>query len=256
MGSTVRSEEGRSLSKLQVRPPVSGDSQLQSATLESLTAAVNYREWLASLALPWLGRSPIEVGSGIGDYAATWASMGFRMVASEADDARLAHLRARFADDALVDVMRLHAPVTTTAEHSSVVAYNVLEHIEDDVAALRGFRRLIHRDGFVILVVPAFPVATSAFDIEIGHHRRYRAPGLTAVLTAAELEVVELRYVNPFGLVAWIASMRVLRQRPRPGPALRAYDRMVPTLRRLEAGRRPPFGQSLFAVARPKSPPR
>jgi hypothetical protein len=40
-------------------PPVLGDSQLQSETLESLTSAVRYHAWLTSLASPFLGDHPI-----------------------------------------------------------------------------------------------------------------------------------------------------------------------------------------------------
>lgn len=234
----------------EARHDLAGDSELQSLTLESLTSAVNYREWLASLAVPWLGDSPLEVGSGIGDYAATWSELGCALLASEADPQRLAHLRARFASHPRVRVTHLHVPIDITADHSAVVAYNVLEHIEDDVEALRGFRRLIRDDGHVVLLVPAFPIGMSAFDVEIGHFRRYRRQGLAATLSAAGLETVELRYVNPVGLLAWIAGMRLLRRRPQAGPLLRAYDRVVPVLRRMEGSRRPPFGQSLFAVAR------
>jgi hypothetical protein len=43
---------------------------------------------------------------------------------------------------------------------------------------------------------------------------------------------------------------RLLRQRPKNGPLLRAYDRVVvPVLKRAEQGRRPRFGQSVFVVA-------
>lgn len=234
-------------------PPVAGDSALQSAVLESLSGAVNYREWLASLVLPWLGEDPIEVGSGIGDYAATWAKLGYPILATEADPGRLAHLQQRFADDPRVRVEHLHAPITKTARHSAVVAYNVLEHIADDVAALRAFGGLVAGGGYVIVLVPAFPIAMSRFDREIGHYRRYRRAGLTDAMTAAGLAVVHMQYVNPVGLMAWIAGMRMLRRRPTPGFGLRVYDQMVPVLRRLELRRRPVFGQSLFAVAQPKT---
>jgi hypothetical protein len=91
----------------------------------------------------------------------------------------------------------------------------------------------------------------SRFDREIGHVRRYTTGTMRAALTEAGLEIDELRYVNPVGLLSWVVMCRLLRQRPKNGPLLRAYDRfVVPTLRRAEQGRRPPFGQSVFAVAR------
>lgn len=231
-------------------PGVSGDSQLQSEVLEGLSGAVNYRGWLASLALPWLGADPLEIGSGTGDYAATWADMGYSIMATEADQYRLAKLQARFATDDRVEVGYLHAPITKTARHSAVVAYNVLEHIEDDVAALRSFGGLVADGGHVIIVVPAFPIGMSKFDREIGHFRRYRLAGLRHAMTAAGLEIVQMRYVNPVGLLAWIAGMRLLGRRPTPGLGVHLYDRAVPALRRLDDWRPPPFGQSVFAVAR------
>jgi hypothetical protein len=42
--------------------------------------------WLADLARPHLGDDPIEVGAGIGDYAAEWLTTAPRITVTEADD--------------------------------------------------------------------------------------------------------------------------------------------------------------------------
>lgn len=227
-----------------------GDQTLQGQVLEDLREAVNYRRWLASLATPWLGSRPIEIGSGVGDYAAEWAPSVTELTASEADPDRVAVLRARFANHPGVRVRELRAPVSEKADHSAAVAYNVLEHIADDVAALRGFARLVAPGGYVILIVPAFPFAMSRFDREIGHFRRYRRLGLAATAEAAGLQVVRLHYVNAPGLLAWTVGMRLFGRRPQAGPALRLWDGLVPAFRAFERRITPPFGQSLFAVAR------
>src|SRR5438309_1837557 len=49
---------------------LAGSTALQTSVLEDLQSAVNYREWLAGLTAPWLGDRPLEIGSGLGDYAA------------------------------------------------------------------------------------------------------------------------------------------------------------------------------------------
>lgn len=230
---------------------LAGSSELQSEVLEDLAAAVNYIHWYADLARPWLGPDPLEVGSGLGNYAAAWAAAGQRIAASEADPGRLALLRERFAGEPLVEVRELRAPIDEVGSYSAVVAFNVLEHIEDDVAALRSFRGLLHPGGHVVLVVPAFPVAMSDFDRRIGHHRRYKRSSMDAALRAAGLEPVLVRYQNSVGLFGWIVLMRLLGGRPSEGLALRVFDRVgVPVLRRLESWVRLPFGQSVFAVGR------
>jgi SAM-dependent methyltransferase len=132
-----------------------------------------------------------------------------------------------------------------------VVAYNVLEHIPDDVGALRAFAGLLRPGGAVVLVVPAFPSAMSDFDLAIGHQRRYRRRSLRAAAEAAGLRVEVLHHVNWIGLIAWYLTVKLLKGRPRAGLLLTVYDRgFVPWLRRLEARVTPPFGQSLFLVAR------
>jgi SAM-dependent methyltransferase len=231
---------------------VEGDSSLQSEILEDLVEARNYRRWLVDLALPHLGDDPLEVGSGLGHYAADWAAAGVpRWTASEADPTRLTQLRERFAGHPVVRVRELAVPIEETASHSAVVAYNVLEHIPDDVGALRAFAGLLRPGGRVVLVVPAFPSAMSEFDLAIGHQRRYRRRTLRAAAEAAGLRVEVLHHVNCIGLLGWYVLVKALKGRPQAGPALTFYDRVVvPVLRRVEARVHPPFGQSLLLVAR------
>lgn len=231
---------------------VEGDTGLQSDVLEDLVEARNYRRWLIDLSLPHLGDDPLEVGSGLGHYAADWAASGVnRWTASEADPGRLAALRTRFAGHPVVRVRELAVPIAETGSHSAVVAYNVLEHIPDDVAALRAFAGLLRPGGRVVLVVPAFPSAMSDFDRLIGHQRRYRRRSLRAAAEAAGLTVEVLHHVNLLGLPAWYLLVRLLKGRPQAGLPLTVFDRLVvPVLRRVEARVHPPIGQSLFLVAR------
>jgi SAM-dependent methyltransferase len=234
------------------QPSVSGDSALQSFTLESLTSAVNYHRWLTELVRPHLGDDPLEIGSGLGDYAATWVQEGQpRVTVSDADPSRRAHLERRFADDPRVrvqDVDVLHPP---QAQYSSLVAINVLEHIADHVAALKSAHRLVRPGGAVIVFVPAFEFAMSRFDRAVGHERRYRLASLRAAAESAGLQVERLHYVNLPGLFAWFLGMRLLRMTPQDGPTVRLWDRaVVPVARAVESRLRPPFGQSVFLVAR------
>lgn len=230
--------------------PVAGDTALVSFTLESLTSAVNYHRWVEDLAAPHLGEDPLEVGSGLGDYAQAWVDRGQpRVTVSDADPSRLTHLRSRFPAGGPVVVRELDVMSGEAGSYSAVVAINVLEHLSDDVAALRAMAGRVRPGGKVVIFVPAFPFAMSRFDRTVGHFRRYRRHTLVAAFTAAGLEVEQVRYVNAPGLLAWFLGMRLLRMTPQDGATVRLWDRFViPLARAAEARRQPPFGQSVFAV--------
>lgn len=229
---------------------VRGDSAVQSDVLEDLSAARNYRRWVAGLVHPYLGDDPIEIGAGIGDYIEEWRDGSRVLCACETDPARLAVLQSRYADADDVTVRRLLLPASEVGQHSAAVAINVLEHIEEDVLALRSLARLTRPGGSVVIFVPAFEVATGSFDRLIGHVRRYRKRTLRQAAMDAGLQVEKIHYVNSVGLFAWIVLVRILGRRPQDGILLRIFDRaIVPVLKSIERFLRPPFGQSLFMVA-------
>lgn len=234
------------------RVTVLGDTALQSQTLEDVGAAQRYHRWLTDLALPYLGNHPIELGSGLGDYAGTWLERGVpRMTVTEADPARLGGLKERFGGDERVEVLSIDVQDPPQRSHTAYVAFNVLEHIPDHVGALRAAHRLVAPGGAVVMFVPAFEFAMSDFDRAVGHVRRYRLAGLRAAYEEAGLTVERLHYVNAPGLLAWFVGMRLLKMTPGDGPTVRIWDRIVvPIARALERRITPPFGQSVFAVGR------
>jgi hypothetical protein len=221
---------------------------LQHRVLESLGTATRYTDWLVEIIRPHLGDDPIEIGAGLGDHARRWLDDDVpRITLTERDPELVAALRRRFDRDSRVAVRELDLLEAEPGEHSAAVLLNVLEHIDDDVAALRRACVLAER---VVVLVPAFPFAMSRFDREIGHHRRYTKPTLSTAAEAAGLTVDVLDYVNALGLIGWTVGMKFLRLEPREGRVLSLWDRhVVPTARRLEEARKPPFGQSLLLVA-------
>jgi hypothetical protein len=231
--------------------PPRGNSALQTQTLESLTSATNYHRWLTDLARPHLGDHPIELGSGLGDYAEAWLRDGVpEITVTEIDPGRAALLRERFRDRPEVHVRMMDVLDPPPGNHSAFVGFNVLEHIPDDVGALRAAHTLLRPGSAVVMFVPAFQLAMSRFDREVGHVRRYSRRSLRKTMEAAGLTVDDVRYVDMPGLPAWIVGMRLLRMTPGDGALVRLWDRVViPVTRRIEARIRVPFGKSLLAVA-------
>ncbi len=230
---------------------ITGDQRIQSEVLEGLATAVNHRRWFVELALEYLGERPIEIGSGLGDYALEWAPHFERFTATEADPDRLLLLKERLAPHAMIEVRQMLLPTDEENTYSAAVSYNVLEHIKDDVGALRSMKRLVRPGGAIVLIVPAFPFAMSPVDVATGHFRRYTRRSMTTALQNAGLRVERVRYVNALGLLGYYMATSVLKLTPKEGPMVKFYDRFVlPVTKGCESVVGTPFGQSVFAVAR------
>jgi len=144
-----------------------------------------------------------------------------------------------------------------------VTALDVLEHVPDDAAVVRGFARLVRPGGIAAITVPASMALWSDWDVALHHYRRYQRRQLTALFDPAAWEILYVNYTNVvvFPAVWLVRKTRVLLARLGARPAAaRTEDRLPPAwlnalLRRVFVGlaktRLPfPFGVSLLLVAR------
>jgi SAM-dependent methyltransferase len=228
-----------------------------SEHLESGRESDNYNAWVAAQFAPSIGRRVLEVGCGIGNLSRYWVERdAFVGIDTEAEC--IAKCTARFADKP--NATFLHdfagAPdwVRRWSAHrpDTIVAINVLEHIREDLEALRGWRDIVRAGGGgnICIFVPAFEFAYSSFDHRYGHFRRYTKATLRDKLLDAGLDIEELRYFNMPGLLAWWTTF-VLFKRTEASGQVGVYDRLVvPLARRLESVVTPPFGNSVVAVCK------
>ena len=131
----------------------------------------------------------------------------------------------------------------------TVLCLNVLEHVDDDRAALRRLHDALIPGGRLILVVPAHQRLYGAIDRAIYHHRRYETDGLVRKLADAGFQVERTQFFNRLGVVGWYVNSVLLKRTKVPGFQLRLQNLLVPVLR-AEAALPLPFGLSLIAVAR------
>jgi SAM-dependent methyltransferase len=143
------------------------------------------------------------------------------------------------------------------------VSLDVIEHLEDDLGALRELRRTLAPGGTLLITVPAYQWLWSGHDEINHHHRRYTRRTLQRVAEQAGWTQVRTTYFNSLLLPAAIA-LRVLERVNRAKTTETSLDLWVPPeplnwlLERpltLEAamiarGGRIPAGLSLLAVFR------
>jgi len=224
--------------------------------LEIMQAAQRYGTHVFNLLRPHVGKRVLEVGSGIGTMSLRLADAAEMVIgiepnancATRAGEAMHGHPRfsLRMCHLEECDRAELHSQ-----RFDTVVCVNVLEHIADDVAALRTFRDILVPGGSVLIFVPAVQAAYGPLDAELGHHRRYSKTTLGNAFADAGLALQVLRYSNPIGLVGWMYNSHVRKARTHSLSQVKLFDALIaPWALPVERVLPPPIGLSLVAVGR------
>ncbi|MQA93236.1 MAG: methyltransferase [Streptosporangiales bacterium] len=212
----------------------------------------NYRKYEFDMVAPHVGTSMLEIGSGLGHFSEQFTGLEYLAV-SDNDPYCVEQLRKRYEgnDDVEVISLALPAEIKIRRKVDTVVMMNVLEHIADDVQALKDLAAVVEPGGRIVIWVPGYMQLYGEFDRKVGHVTRYTPKTLGASVAAAGLQAEVLKPINFLGGIAWWAAVRK-GGAGYPDPRLvKIYDRtVVPTTRLIERFIRPPFGQTVFCVAR------
>jgi ubiquinone/menaquinone biosynthesis C-methylase UbiE len=223
----------------------------------ALPKAINYHRWIYQSVGDFVGDRVLEIGSGSGNLSQFMLNRE-RLILTDLAEDSLALLRDRFGDrpnvriefgdvtdSALVDI-------AVTEYIDTVLSSNVLEHIENDMAALGNMRRMLPTGGHLLLIVPAMQWLYGTMDSTAGHFRRYETDAIVSKVTGL-FKPNRVFYVNMVGALGWFINGRVLKQRNLSADSISSqvvlFDRIVvPVIQRLENLIDPPFGQSLVAI--------
>ncbi len=129
-------------------------------------------------------------------------------------------------------------PGVARGSYDLVAVLDVVEHIEDDVAALKGMASLLKPGGKILIAVPAHQWLWSAHDVVNHHHRRYSKGSLVKAIEAAGLTSRKLTYFNsllfPLAAAARIAGRLTGRDDSDDSPPAKPLNALFETIFRLE----------------------
>ncbi len=139
------------------------------------------------------------------------------------------------------------------SKYDLIYSSNVLEHIEDDINAIKSIANKLKKNGHLILFVPAFNILFSKIDTELGHFRRYTISDLTAKMQSAGFEIQDARYCDSMGFLAWF-SVKIFKigqkMDRRVSLGMKIFDKIfLPfSIKIDQAFPRIPFGKNLLII--------
>jgi SAM-dependent methyltransferase len=220
-----------------------------------LRSAVRYQRWILSGFGNAVRGQVLEVGAGIGNMTRWLAQRADVVTAVEPDAGMSKEIEQLELSNVEVVSKSIEAIADRDASFDSAVLVNVLEHVADDVGALKHVCALLRPGGQLCILVPAHEWLYGSIDRTYGHVRRYRRREMAAKMQQAGFELSFARYFNPVGAIGWFLVGKLGRQRRLNRWSIALTERLaIPVGHFVDRLGGLPFGQSVLAVGiRPRT---
>jgi glycosyltransferase involved in cell wall biosynthesis len=207
-----------------------------SEILARVNRAPRFTKWMADTIRPYLGERVLEIGAGIGNLTSNlvprtvyWASDINPQYLDRLQKMRQTrpYLQVKYTDANAVE--------TFPEEHfDTVICLNVMEHLQDDVQALRNIRNSLQKNGRAIVLVPNGPGLYGSLDRVLGHFRRYTREQLVDTSKQAGFQVEKLLKFNRLGAPGWWWNGRLLKRKTFGYWQIKLLNTLLPVARPLD----------------------
>jgi len=206
-------------------------------TLANITEADKFNLWMYETIKPYVKGHLLEVGSGIGNISEHFLAAKTLTTLTDLRQNYCDKLAAKFKGaptlEGIIKVNLVHPDFEKVYAHllgkyDSIVALNVVEHIENDKLAIANCYKLLNSGGHIIILVPAYQVLYNKFDKGLEHFRRYTLSGLQQVISNGNFDIIHSQYFNFVGIAGWFISGSILRKEIIPEGQMKLYNKLVP----------------------------
>ena len=223
-----------------------------SRNLNIMSQARNYNAWIYSNIRPYLGERILEVGCGTGNMTESFLNQE-KVVGIDISDDHLNLIKLRFSGRSNFEAFNYDICDDKVVElrgyrFDTIICINVLEHIEDDIKAIKNMYQLLRENGRLILLVPAFKSLYGTIDEANHHFRRYSKSQLKDKLKECGFATERTFYMNILGICVWVLHGKLLRKTIHPQRQISLLDKFVFLGVSLERVIKLPLGLSLICI--------
>ena len=207
-----------------------------SEILARLNRAPRFTKWMADTIRPYVGERVLEIGAGIGNLTTNLVPRT-EYYASDINEHYLDRLNNLKLTRPYLEVGYTDASAGETypkAEFDTVICLNVVEHLEDDVKALRNICGSLEKEGRAIILVPSGPGLYGTLDKVLGHYRRYTRDQLVEACARAGFRVEKVLKFNRIGSPGWWWNGKVLKKTTFGFWQIKLLNTLIPFVRPID----------------------
>ncbi|MBF0518596.1 MAG: class I SAM-dependent methyltransferase [Nitrospirae bacterium] len=210
---------------------MSADYSYVGTELEIFNEAVNWKRYFTETIEPFLGNNVLEVGAGIGGTTKSLCRKHHHNWVCIEPDAVLAdQIEQKISNGILPSNCSVRnmfvSDLPETETYDTIIYVDVIEHIKDDFKEIEMVKRLLKKNGFLIILVPAYMILYSEFDSNVGHYRRYNKKTLQRIIPET-FKTVQLLYLDSVGLLASLANRLFFRQEMPSMQQINKWDKYI-----------------------------
>lgn len=198
--------------------------------LKLMSKLDKYNNWIYDNVKEFLGERILEVGGGVGNFTEFILKKQL-IISTDINEKHIITLNNKFKANKnfqaiLIDVSK---DISKIKEYKfdTAISINVLEHIKDDMYALKNMHKLLNKNGKMVLVLPAFQFAFGTIDKSDNHYRRYNK-NIIPKIEKIGFKIIKNRYMNLPGLVGWIWHGKILKLKIHKEGDLIIFNKLIP----------------------------
>lgn len=208
--------------------------------LDVISAADKFNEWMYETIKPYCKGKIFEVGSGIGNISSYFLKDKFEILLTDVRDVYCEKLGKKFEcyknligirNVDLVDPDFENKYKDLFNNFDTVFALNVVEHIQNDVLAISNCKKLLKKNGYLIILVPAYQFLYNTFDESLEHYKRYNKKSLNSLFQKNDIKIIRNQYFNFMGMFGWFISGKLQKNKSFPSGQMQLYNKLVPAFK-------------------------
>ena len=220
--------------------------QYDGFELDHFDLASNFRKYQISLIAKFINGKFLEVGAGKGGLIPFYKNLVKDITIIEPEKKLYKILKKNYSSRRLK--IRNQTIENIKRKYDTIIYYDVLEHIKDDLYETKLAAKKLNKNGYLIFSVPAYQIFYSSFDKSVGHFKRYNKQDFIKLGKKTGLKIEKLAYYDSMGFLFLVLNKLLSLKQTNLKNKIYLWNLLMPISKLIDHLTFNKFGKSLLCV--------